>query len=425
IIAQISLELIQLDKDKQKVEADRISLADLQAKVDKEAEFFEGEIAGAKAYQQQLSGKIATLTAKQQAILAARSGSVITSVGAVPIGSDFAGSIAGFNQDAPSGYFAVFSFGAYTHRNGMSQYGAKKQAETKNYRDIIQWYYGYGVKKDDGMPTTIDVQGVGTMDMQKYLYGIAEMPSDWHIEALKAQAVAARSYAKRAGKPICTTQSCQVFLKSKSDNPPSEWKKAVDETDKEIIDGDVSSQYSSTAGGYSNTIGWDTTDKSNSGDWTTRAWESQAGSPWFYKSWYRQSYTNESNDCGRKPWMSEAEMADILNAWLVLNKGEGNGVDTGRVVPVTINQCLIGGQSGDPYSIDELRSKLSSPVTWISGKPVVTNNNSGSTTNVRFVTNRGEINVPGGEFKKVFNTRAPGYLSIPQSGFAFYNIERK
>jgi len=36
---------------------------------------------------------------------------------------------------------------------------------------------------------------VGDMTMQQYLYGLAEVPSDWPAEALKAQAVAARSYA--------------------------------------------------------------------------------------------------------------------------------------------------------------------------------------------------------------------------------------
>lgn len=425
VIVGITTEIMKLEEDKGKAETDRARLAALQKKLDTQKAFFEKEIAGAKKWQAELSGKIATLTAKQQAILSARSGSYTTSVGSVPIGSDYDASIAGFNERAPTGYFAVFSFGAYTHRNGMSQYGAKKQAESKDYRDIIQWYYGHGIKKEDGMSETIDVSGYGNMNFQTYLYGIAEMPSDWPIEALKAQAVAARTYANRANKPICTTESCQVFSKSKSDNPPDAWKRAVDETFKEIIDGDVSAQYSSTAGGYSNMIGWDTIDKSGSGDWTSRAWESQAGSPWFYKTWYRNGYKNTDNDCGRKPWMSEEEMGDIINAWLVLKQGAGIEVDTGRVLPVTISSCSIGGQGGSPYSIADLRAKTNNPVTSITGDPIVSNNGNGSTTNIRFVTNRGEINIPGLEFKEVFNTRAPGYLSIPQRSFVFINIERK
>jgi peptidoglycan hydrolase CwlO-like protein len=425
LIVSITKDIMKLEEDKKKIQSDKTRLAGLQTKMDTQKAFFEKEIAGAKKWQSELSSKIAVLSAKQQSILAARSGSFITSVGSVPVGSDFDASIAGFNEGAPSGSFGVFSFGAYTHRNGMSQYGAKKLAESKNYREIIKWYYGKEVKKDDGMPDTINVSGYGEMDFQKYMYGIAEMPSDWPMEALKAQAIAARTYAKKAGKPICTSESCQVFLKSKSDNPPASWKQAVDETRKEIIDGDVSSQYSSTAGGYLNTSGWDTTDRSGGGDWTSRALESQAGSPWFYKAWYRNGYKNSDNSCGRKPWLSEEEMSDIINAWLILKKGEGNGADTSRVLPVTIGSCSVGGQGGDPYSIADLRSKTNNPITSISGKPVLSNNGSGSTTNVRFMTNRGEINIPGLEFKEVFNTRAPGYISIPQKGFAFFNIERK
>jgi hypothetical protein len=41
------------------------------------------------------------------------------------------------------------------------------------------------------------------------------------------------------------------------------------------------------------------------------------------------------------------------------------------------------------------------------------------------VTINGTIHLSGAEFKQAFNLRAPGYLMIPQKGFAFFNIERK
>ena len=139
--------------------------------------------------------------------------------------------------------FAAFSYGAYTHYNGMSQYGAKGRAEDgKSYKDIIKFYYGEKVKEKDDFPSKICVEGYGEMDYQKYLYGIAEMPSSWDEDALKAQAIAARSYAYRRTKNggcICTTQACQVFSKSKSDDPPSAWKEAVKDTEDKIIGGDT------------------------------------------------------------------------------------------------------------------------------------------------------------------------------------------
>jgi len=420
MIVNLVSEIGTLEADKKKLETQKAQLAKLQADLDAQNAVFQKEI---KA----LSSKIAQLSAQQQAIIDARSGSFITGVGSVPIGSDYDASIAGFNAGAPSGSFGVFSFGAYTHRKGMSQYGAKARSESQDYETILEAYYGKRpVSVDTG--GSIKVSGYGDMDFETtYLYGIAEMPSDWPEAALKAQAVAARTYAyryKKEGSTICTTEACQVFSKSKSDSVPESWKKAVNDTRGKVIEG-VVTYYSSTAGGYLSTSGWDTTDKSAGGDWTTKAWESKAGSPWFYKAWYRSGYKNTDNSCGRKPWLSEEEMTDIINSWLILKQGEGSGVDTGRIVPVTISSCKVGGQSGEPYSMSELRSKLSNPVTSISGKPVLTNDGSGNTTNVRFSTNRGEINISGSQFKEVFNTRAPGYISIPQKGFAFFNIERK
>ncbi len=404
--------ILALDEKKKALVGEKQRLASANAEIDRQSKIIGTQILDTKK-------KIGELNEKQKSIVSARSGTAITSVGSVPTGSDANASIA-FKSSAPSGSFAAFSFGAYTHRNGMSQYGAKKQAESKSYQEIIQWYYGVGVKKDDGAPTTIDVQGEGTMEMQKYLYGIAEMPSSWPINALKAQAVAARTYAIRASKPICTNQNCQVFLKSKSDNPPAEWKQAVDETDKEVLDGSVSSQYSSTTGGYLNTSGWDTTDRSNGGDWTSRAWESMAGSPWFYRGWYRDGYSDGGNSCGRAhPWLSQEEMSDIINAWIV--RKNPNGADTNRIIPITISQCPIGGVSGNPYPMSELRDK--GGVSSISSVST-SNNNSGQTTNVSFQTNKGPIDIPGSEFKETFNLRAPGYISIPQAGFAFFNIEK-
>ena len=101
--------------------------------------------------------------------------------------------------------------------------------------------------------------------------------------------------------------------------------------------------------------------------------------------------------------------------------GSGSGGDTGRVTPVTTS-CW----GGNPYSMDELRSISSSyggGIGSVTGVSVIQGN--GSTSEVVFQTDKGEKRVNGANFKTAFNVRAPGYLSIPQSGFAFYNIERK
>ena len=198
----------------------------------------------------------------------------------------------------------------------------------------------------------------------------------------------------------------------------------MEQTRGQVVDG-VTTYFSSTTGGYLSTSGWDTK-CGNQSCWTGDAYEKIASSPWFYRGWYRQTYNNGSNSCGRSsPWLTQQEMADILNAWIV--RKNANGADLSRIQPITINQCNVGGSGGNPYSMDELTNMANSSggaVTSIS-EVKVSNNSQGQTTNVHFDTNRGGIDVPGSEFKETFNLRAPGYLSIPQSSFSFFNVEHK
>ena len=95
------------------------------------------------------------------------------------------------------------------------------------------------------------------MDIEEYLYGVlsGEMPSDFNIEALKAQAVAARTYvmynqenetSKHKGAAVCTDYThCQEYKsyeelkKSKGEdwikNSYPKVKQAVNETKGHII----------------------------------------------------------------------------------------------------------------------------------------------------------------------------------------------
>ena len=414
LISSISEQIAKLADDRKR-------LAAASSQINKQSQFLKGEIASAKAFQSELAGKIAALTARQQEIISAKSGTFTTSVGDVPLADD-PNSSPSFNPGF-SPAFAGFSFGAYSHRNGMSQYGAKARAdEGKNYKDILSKYYpGKQVTEGYSEPGSISVDGYGTVDFQQYLYGIAEMPSTWNKEALKAQAVAARSYAlaytNNGTKPICATQSCQVYI---GHSKGGDWEQAVKDTKGVVVSeggNAVSTQYASTSGGYLNTSGWDT--KCGSKDcWTADAYEKIANSPWFYKGWYTESYSNSSGKCTRShPWLNSEEMADILNAWLVQGK---DGVDGGRITPVTTS-CW----GGSPYSMGELRdladSKAGGSVTSVSSVSV-SYSEGGSTANVSFGTNRGTVSVSGSDFKTIFNLRAPGYISIRSP---LFNIERK
>lgn len=410
VITSITQEITDLLVQKEGLEKDKKSLASLQVEVDKNADFLGGEIDKAREFQQNLTSKIAELNAKQQAILAAKSGNFVTSVGDVPLADD-ANSRPTFDPGFRPA-FAPFSFGAYTHRNGMSQYGAKGRAEAgQSAEDILKAYYpGATLNKSYAVPATINVEGFGSRAFEdEYMKRIYEMPNSFPKEALKAQAVAARTYAIRRGGSICATESCQVY---KDSNKGGAWEEAVNETKGWVLEGGANAQYSSTTGGWGNNSGWDTKCGSRN-CWTGDAYEKMAGSPWFYKGWYKD---RSGATCGRShPWLNQEQMADILNAYIVYKAND----QADRISPIDTS-CW----PGNPFSMGEMRDKANNhggAVTSVSSVSVVYSDG-GSTANVTFSTNRGSMTIPGNEFKTVFNLRAPGYVSIKSP---LYNIETK
>lgn len=70
---------------------------------------------------------------------------------------------------------------------------------------------------------------INTLGLEDYLRGVvaAEMHADWPLEALKAQAVAARTYALASFSPerdydVCATSDCQVYRGVSSEHPRSD-----------------------------------------------------------------------------------------------------------------------------------------------------------------------------------------------------------
>ncbi len=418
IITNIAISIHDLEIKKKKLENEKKQLSSLQASLDEQSAKLDEVVTGAKKYQAELSGKIAELSQRQTEIVNTRSGTFTATIGDSNLADDVNASINGFRSSAPGGYFAVFSFGAHTHRKGMSQYGARGRAQSgQNYRQILSAYYGKEpVGKDTG--GDINVSGFGSMNFEdRYLLGIAEMPSSWDMEALKAQAVAARTYAyryKTQGLSICTTEACQVYSSSKADSPPDAWKAAVQSTKGEVLE-DVVTYYASTHGGFASPIGWDTTDRAGGSNFIDKAYDKIGGSPWLYKAWYTKGYSPSSEKCGRSnPWLSPEEMADIVNAAIVLSKGTGE--EAGRISPVTTS-CW----GGNPYTMDELKQVAGKYGGLSQANSVSVSQGEGSTGSVTI----NGVTLAGGDFKRAFNLRAPGYLSIPQSGFAFFNIEKK
>jgi stage II sporulation protein D len=111
---------------------------------------------------------------------------------------------------------------------------------------------------------------VNHVALDDYLRGISEVPAAWPLEAQKAQAVAARTYAlyeaarqtattaatatKRAGADLCATDACQVYAGvAKERRQGSEaWNAAVAQTRNQVLlynGAPIAAKYSSSNGG--------------------------------------------------------------------------------------------------------------------------------------------------------------------------------
>lgn len=426
IISQITSDMLDIITQKEKLVKDKATLAVMQIEVDKNATFLGGEVKKAKDYQSTLSSQIAKLSARQQQIINERLGSLNlpTSLGAGPlICTDDRNINPGFSPA-----YAFFTFGI-PHRVGMNQYGALGRAKAgQNYQEILRAYFD-NISFEKRGNTTLKVQGYGDVPLETYLLGIYEMPGDWPMDALKAQVVAARSYAlaytDNGAKEICTTQSCQVY---KGGNKGGNWEAAVKATEGEVLVSGgqvISAWYASTAGGYtftSSDVGWgsrswtkrlrDTTgDVSSFADIMSKAYDKD--SPCLYSAQgFRKEY-------GKSAWIKSDELADIVNV-LLLSRNDSSTQEH-------LYQPDKGNPAGqETWNVEkvkqELRNRNISPFNSISSVSISADFGTGMTTNVSVSGDAGSRDFGGNEFKNFFNLRAPANISIVGP---LFNIEKK
>ena len=120
-----------------------------------------------------------------------------------------------------------------------------------------KWYRGFLMIQNRNNKLTV----INNVDLESYIKGVvpAEMPSGWEMEALKAQAIAARSYAlanlgKRAslGFDLKDTPEDQAYGGASAETKKTN--SAVDETGDIVLTYNykvVSAYYSASAGGKS------------------------------------------------------------------------------------------------------------------------------------------------------------------------------
>jgi len=408
-IVQIAADIKKLGEDKGVLERSQVSLSQMQKEVDGKASFLAGEV-------EKVETALASLTAKQSQLLAQKLASLNlpTSLGAGPL-------VCIDDRQRDPGFSPAFAFFTYgiPHRVGMNQYGAYGRAKAgQSYQTILNAYYE-GISLEKRANVNLTVQGYGSMPLEQYLLGIYEMPESWPIEAQKAQAVAARSYAlaytDNGAKEICTTQSCQVY---KGGNKGGNWEAAVKATEGEVAvhSGQViTAWYASTAGGYtylSSDVGWSSSpwtkrmrdtsgDVASFGDLQALAYDRD--SPCFYAAQgWRKEYASSA-------WLKSEEVADIVNV-LLLARADSS---TREHLYQTDKSHPYGGEIWNEERVkQELRNRQITPFNNVSGVSVDWDKGLGRTTSVSVSGDAGSQSFDGPEFKNFFNLRAPANIQI-------------
>lgn len=426
-IVQLVLYVKDLEQKKKDLENEKIRLAKIKEETDQQAAFLEKEITGAKKYQSELSSQIARLSARQQDLLAQKLAGLNISRSAASMGrcdSDLTnGRDPGFSPR-----LAVFTYGV-PNRVGLNQWGAYGRAKSgQGFEQILKAYYNFDGFANFDNNIKINVEGNGSYSLEDYVKRIYEVPGDWPNEVLKAQAIAARSYAlaytNNGSGSICATESCQVF---QSNPKGGAWEQAVNDTaGKAMVMGGkpIKAWFSSTHGGYVRTsgeIGWSDT------SWTKHATDGSGNinnfsdlannsydreSPWFYCDWGSRSAYNKT------AWLKPEEMADIVNAIMLARKDSSTQEH--------LYQPDSPPPGTDTWNQDKVKKELQNrgvtPFNRVNDMSVSVDFGAGRTTSVSVSGDTGQQNFDGGEFKNFFNLRAPANIQIVGP---LYNVEKR
>jgi SpoIID/LytB domain protein len=195
---------------------------------------------------------------------------------------------------------------------------------------------------------------VNDVSLESYIKGVVplEMPATWSTEAVRAQAVAARTYASyERNHPhadhyeLCDTTSCQVYGGYDAEHPASN--AAVDDTSGRVLLADGAPAFTQFA--------------SSSGGWTS------AGSVPYLPA-KADPYDGWSGNPVHS-WSTTIDDATIESAWsavgnltrIAVTDRDGNGQWGGRLVSVT----LTGSSGKIVVSGDTFRSALGLRSTWV------------------------------------------------------------
>lgn len=267
------------------------------------------------------------------------------------------------------------------------------------------------------------------LTLEHYLYGLAEVPASWHMEALKAQAVAGRSYAvKNWNKRISYKynirddvydQNYTGYSKEIESGYAGRWTQAVDGTYGKILKsgGDiVATYYHASCGGhtlaseevwvsalpYARAEADRTATRDSYGDLVGYDNSSLAKKKWCGSS---------SQACTSADTINDAQLVDLANAAIYL-----------QLYPANQNHILPASQGG--YTPEQIQTalgaqSLQSRIGTLTSATSVYNNGTATveatsrkTDYLRISGSAGTVDVPASFFWTVFNSRSPGSQHI-------------
>ncbi|QQY80856.1 SpoIID/LytB domain-containing protein [Keratinibaculum paraultunense] len=227
------------------------------------------------------------------------------------------------------------------------------KVEDKRYRDCIE------IKKEKNGLSVINL-----VKMDHYLYGVVprEMPASFPIEALKAQAIAARTYTLKninkhynEGYNLCDTTHCQIY--GGMDEEHVRTNEAVDATKGKIItyNGEIiDALYHSNSGGHTED--------------SVEAWgnyfpylvgvkdEFSIGQP--NSEWY---FTIDSYELNSKLKNNGIYIGDIIDLEILKTSPRG-GITSLKIIGTAGEKILNKGEIRQVFGDDKLKS------TWFSIK---------------------------------------------------------
>jgi SpoIID/LytB domain protein len=208
-----------------------------------------------------------------------------------------------------------------------------------------------------GALRSVEKHTVNVLPLDRYVQGVvpSEVPTSWPADAVRAQAVAARTYAAFERETatdfydICDTTSCQVYGGASAEDPAAT--AAVKATRGQVVlyEGQPAfTQFSSSNGGYSS-----------------------AGSQPYLVA--QADPYEASSDNPNDPWTTTVTRAQIEKAWPGVGTLEslsftrdGLGAQLGgRVTSVRLTGSLGGLPTAVNVTGDDFRSRLALKSTWL------------------------------------------------------------